>query len=269
MPQPPGNSPSSRTPEPSASLPKVTRRRVLAVAGGAGLALVAAACGSGSSDSATGATRARPRTTTPPTTAPPTATSGAGTAVVPVQCVLTPEMTEGPYYLTGEPERRDVTEGKAGTALRLQLTVADATRCLPIPGAVVEIWHSDAQGAYSGFGEGASSHTFLRGSQVADANGVATFDTIYPGWYQGRATHIHMKARQSKSASQVHTGQMFFDESVNDAVYGTGAYTRSGRRTTNAQDGIYRDGGAQSMVVVTKSGDGYVGTMVIGIRDTV
>ena len=188
---------------------------------------------------------------------------------MPVQCVLTPEMTEGPYYLTGEPERRDVTEGKAGTPLRLQLTVADASKCLPIPGAVVEIWHSDAQGAYSGFGEGASSRTFLRGSQVTDANGVATFDTLYPGWYQGRATHIHMKARQSKGASQVHTGQMFFDESVNDAVYGDAAYARQGRRTTNAQDGIFRDGGAQSMVVLTKSGDGYVGTMVIGIRDTV
>jgi hypothetical protein len=62
---------------------------------------------------------------------------------------------------------------------------------------------------------------------------------------------------------------MFFDEAVNDAVYGGSAYTRSGRRTLNAQDGIYRDGGAQSMVVVSKNGDGYVGTMVIGIRDTV
>jgi len=243
---------------------------VLAVAGGAGLALLAAACGgSGSSDSATPTPRGRAPSTTPPTGAPTTGTSGTSGAPVPVQCVLTPEMTEGPYYLTGEPERRDVTEGKAGTPLRLQLTVADATRCLPIPGAVVEIWHADAQGAYSGFGDGASSRTFLRGSQVTDANGVATFDTIYPGWYQGRATHIHMKARQGKNASQVHTGQMFFDEAVNDTVYGGGAYARSGRRTLNSQDGIYRDGGAQSMVVVTKSGDGYVGTMVIGIRDTV
>jgi protocatechuate 3,4-dioxygenase beta subunit len=190
--------------------------------------------------------------------------------VVPVQCVLTPEMTEGPYYLTGEPERRDVTEGKAGTPLRLQLIVADATRCLPIPGAVVEIWHSDAQGVYSGFGAGASNRTFLRGSQATDANGVAHFDTIYPGWYQGRATHIHMKARQSKGAAQVHTGQMFFDESVNDEVYAGGEYAgRSGRRTTNAQDGIFRGGGDQSMLALTKSGDGYVGTMVIGIRDTV
>jgi protocatechuate 3,4-dioxygenase beta subunit len=254
---------------PSPSSPEITRRRLLTLAGGAGLAVVAAACGGGSSDSAT---RPRPQSqpTAPPSTPgtlPPTATSGAAT-VVPVQCVLTPEMTEGPYYLDS-PERRDVTEGRPGTPLRLQLTVAEATRCMPIPGAVVEIWHSDAQGAYSGFGEAASNRTFLRGAQVANANGVATFDTIYPGWYPGRATHIHMKAHQSKGASQVHTGQMFFDEAVNDAVYGGGAYARTGRRTLNAQDGIFRGGGAQSMVTLTPSGDGYVGTMVIGIRDTV
>jgi len=86
---------------------------LLAVAGGAGLALVAAACGGGSSDSAARSTRPRSQPTTPPTTAPTTGTSGAATggAPVPVQCVLTPELTEGPYYLTGEPERRDVTEG--------------------------------------------------------------------------------------------------------------------------------------------------------------
>jgi protocatechuate 3,4-dioxygenase beta subunit len=273
MPRPLRSSLPSQTPEPSASLPEVpllTRRHLLALAGGVGLTVVAAACG-GSSDSASSAARTPGRSSTPGTNPPAPGTTGAtGANAVPVQCVLTPEMTEGPYYLTGEPERRDVTEGKAGTPLRLQLTVADATRCTPIPGAVVEIWHADAQGVYSGFGAGASNRTFLRGSQVADANGVATFDTIYPGWYQGRAAHIHMKARQSKAASQVHTGQMFFDEAVNDAVYGGGPYAgRAGRRTLNAQDGIYQGGGAESMVVVTKSGDGYLGTMVIGIRDTV
>jgi protocatechuate 3,4-dioxygenase beta subunit len=245
---------------------------LLALGGGTGLALLAAACGGGSDPASSTGAAQRPTSTAPttPPTTPSTSAPGAAANAVPVQCVLTPEMTEGPYYLTGEPERRDVTEGKAGTSLRLQLTVADATRCTPIAGAVVEIWHADAQGVYSGFGSGASDRTFLRGSQVTDANGVATFDTIYPGWYQGRATHIHMKARQSKGASQVHTGQMFFDEAVNDAVYSAAAYAgRAGRRTMNAQDGIYRDGGAQSMVVVATNGDGYTGTMVIGIRDTV
>jgi protocatechuate 3,4-dioxygenase beta subunit len=281
MPTPPRNSRPLPKPARSAlppelpsdpATPVVTRRQLLAVAGGAGLvAFAAAACGGSSDRSASSSARRSTATSTPtPTTGSTATTGGSGAAAVPVQCVLTPEMTEGPYYLTGEPERRDVTEGKAGTPLRLQLTVADATRCTPIPGAVVEIWHADAQGAYSGFGAGASNRTFLRGSQVADANGVATFDTIYPGWYQGRATHIHIKTHQSKSASTVHTGQLFFDEAVNDAVYAGSAYAaHAGRRTLNSQDGIYRGGGDQSMVALTKNGDAYVGTMVIGIRDTV
>jgi protocatechuate 3,4-dioxygenase beta subunit len=246
----------------------ITRRHLLALGGSAGLALLAAACGGGSSNDASSSGRGSGGSSTTPSTTPPTTPPTAAPGAVPVQCVLTPEMTEGPYYLDG-PERRDVTEGKAGTPLRLQLTVADATRCVPIPGAIVEIWHSDAQGIYSGFGEGASNPTFLRGMQPTDANGVATFNTIYPGWYQGRATHIHMKARQSRGSSQVHTGQMFFEEAVNDEVYGGNAYARTGRRTVNSQDGIFRGGGQQSMVALTRSGDGYIGTMVIGMRTTV
>src|SRR5262245_39223508 len=101
-------------PEPAPSSPEITRRRLLALAGGAGLVVVAGACGGGS-ESATRATRPRSQSTTPPTTAPTTAPSAAN--AVPVQCVLTPEMTEGPYYLDG-PERRDVTEGRPGTPLR-------------------------------------------------------------------------------------------------------------------------------------------------------
>ena len=165
--------------------------------------------------------------------------------------------------------RSDVREDRTGLLLNLAITVVNASaNCAPVTNASVEIWHCDAAGGYSEYGN-LSSSTWLRGIQPVDASGVARFTTIYPGWYQGRATHIHMKARQSKGAVQVHTGQMFFDESVNDAVYGGSAYARAGRRTLNAQDGIFRGGGEQSMVVLTKSGDGYVGTMVIGIRDTV
>jgi len=184
---------------------------------------------------------------------------------VPVQCVLTPEMTEGPYYLTGEPERRDVTEGKAGTPLRLQLTVADASKCLPIPGAVVEIWHADAQGAYSGFGAGASNHTFLRGSQVTDANGVATFDTIYPGWYQGRATHIHVEVTINGVSRKV--TQMAFPETVNNTVHTSGVYSSRGNNPmSNSSDGIFSD--SLSSEIVTPTGDpnsGYAATFQVGI----
>jgi protocatechuate 3,4-dioxygenase beta subunit len=177
-------------------------------------------------------------------------------------------MTEGPYYIDGEAVRSDITEGKAGVPLRLDLTVVDADTCAAIPGASVEIWHADATGNYSGFGNTRSNTTFLRGIQTADDSGVVTFRTIYPGWYRGRAVHIHLKAH--KGGNRVYTSQLFFDEDVSDAVFTSSPYnTGSGERTTNSQDGIYRDGGAQATPAFTKDGDGYVGTLTLGIRDRV
>jgi protocatechuate 3,4-dioxygenase beta subunit len=177
-------------------------------------------------------------------------------------------MTEGPYYLDGEAVRSDVTEGKPGTPLRLDLTVVDVDSCTPIPGASVEIWHADATGNYSGFGAASSNTTFLRGIQTADSSGKVTFRTIYPGWYQGRAVHIHVKAH--KGGNEVHTTQLFFDEATSDAVFASSPYNaHAGRRTTNAQDGIYRDGGAQATPKFTKDGDGYVATLTLGILNGV
>jgi protocatechuate 3,4-dioxygenase beta subunit len=121
-----------------------------------------------------------------------------------------PELTEGPYYIEGEQIRRNITEGKAGVPLTLRLRVVDASTCKPIKGAAVDIWHADAGGVYSGFGGGARSRTFLRGIQRTDANGVAVFRTIYPGWYPGRAVHIHLKVHVGGSV--VHTGQLFFPD---------------------------------------------------------
>src|SRR2546423_293933 len=110
-----------------------------------------------------------------------------------VTCVLTPELTEGPYYIAGEKVRRDIREGHPGTLLTLDLRVLNVATCSPIKGAAVDIWHADAAGNYSGFGAGSSSRTFLRGIRKTDANGLAAFTTIYPGWYSGRAVHIHVK----------------------------------------------------------------------------
>src|SRR6478752_2586107 len=87
------------------------------------------------------------------------------------QCVLTPELTEGPYYIAGEKLRRDIREGHPGALLTLQLTVLNASSCKPIKGAAVDIWHADAAGAYSGFGSDSSSRTFLRGIQKTNARG--------------------------------------------------------------------------------------------------
>lgn len=123
----------------------------------------------------------------------------------PTECVLTPGLTEGPYYLDGQLLRSDITEGKPGVPVTLQIAVQDITACDPLTNAAVEIWHCDAQGYYSGIsgenpggggeptGDDNLTTTFLRGIQLTDENGTATFSTVYPGWYTSRTVHIHMK----------------------------------------------------------------------------
>ncbi len=182
------------------------------------------------------------------------ATGPAAVASGLVTCVLTPEMTEGPYYLDGDMVRRDVREGRPGMLLTLETTVVDVSTCKPIKGAAVDIWHCDAGGAYSGFAqEGTEGRTFMRGIQKTDRNGLATFKTVYPGWYSGRTVHIHV--RVSMGGSVVHTGQLFFPESLTDAVYRRAPYNRRpSRDTRNATDSIYRNGGSRSMLKLTKSG---------------
>ena len=101
--------------------------------------------------------------------------SSAGTSAVEsglVTCVLTPELTEGPYYIAGEKVRRDIRDGRPGTVLTLRLRVLNVATCGPIKNAAVDIWHADAAGDYSGFGAGASSRTFMRGIQRTDADGI-------------------------------------------------------------------------------------------------
>jgi protocatechuate 3,4-dioxygenase beta subunit len=182
-----------------------------------------------------------------------------------VSCILTPEMTEGPYYIAGEKLRRNITEGRPGTRLELRLQVVNATTCVPISGAIVDIWHADASGVYSGFGAGASSHTFMRGIQRTDRNGLAVFQTVYPGWYQGRTVHIHVKVHVGGNV--VHTGQLFFSDTLTDTVYKRSPYNRRPNRDVrNAQDTIYQSGGRQSTLVVRRKGSGYVGSLVMGVR---
>jgi protocatechuate 3,4-dioxygenase beta subunit len=182
-----------------------------------------------------------------------------------VQCVLTPELTGGPYYIAGEKVRRDIREGHPGTLLTLRLRVLNASTCQPIKGAAVDIWHADAAGNYSGFSADTSSRTFLRGIQRTDATGLALFTTIYPGWYQGRAVHIHVKVHVGGSV--VHTGQFFFPDSLTDTVYKATPYSSRGSRDTrNANDSIFVNGGKRGLLTLAKSGAGYQGTIAMGVH---
>jgi protocatechuate 3,4-dioxygenase beta subunit len=182
-----------------------------------------------------------------------------------VTCVLTPEMTEGPYYLDGDKVRRDIREGRPGTRLDLATTVVDVSTCKPINGALVDIWHCDAGGTYSGFAqEGTDGKTFMRGIQRTTKSGLATFVTVYPGWYSGRTVHIHVQV--SLGGNVLHTGQLFFPEALTDAVYKRAPYrSRPGRDTRNATDSIFRNGGSKSVLKIAKNGSGYVARMTMGV----
>jgi protocatechuate 3,4-dioxygenase beta subunit len=196
-----------------------------------------------------------------------------------VGCVLTPEQTEGPYYIAKEKVRSHIAEHKPGTPLTLGLTVVDVATCAPLKGAAVDIWHCDATGIYSGFesastggapGGGAGptdKDTFLRGIQLANARGYAQFQTIYPGWYRGRTTHIHVKVHTGGTV--VHTGQLYFPDTLTDQVYQTGPYKAraAARDTRNSTDGIFQNGGPQSMLTMKRAAHGgYSGTITLGVR---
>lgn len=177
-------------------------------------------------------------------------------------CVLTPQVTDGPYYLDDMVLRADVTEGKAGIPLELVMRVSDTSTCAPIENAAVEIWHCDALGFYSGFVEnnpggtddyqddGSDPDTFLRGLQLTDADGYVTFQTIYPGWYNGRDIHIHLKVHVGGESSNgtydgghvSHIGQLAFADAVTDEVALIEPYSfKTSTFTRLEDDGVFRD----------------------------
>ena len=186
-------------------------------------------------------------------------------------CTITPETTEGPFYFDPELERSDITEGREGAPLAVRLQVVDQD-CRPIPNARVDIWHCDAGGHYSGYpgqGEGnvdTSGEKFLRGWLRGDENGVVSFQTIYPGWYPGRTTHIHFKAFPDDNS--VVTGQLFFPDDVSETIFRTVAPYKdraAQRDTMNADDGILRRAGPSVQATVRSTDQAYEALMIIAV----
>jgi len=163
-------------------------------------------------------------------------------------CLLTPSAIVGPYYLPLDLVRQDITEGQVGLPTRFLISVVRASDCTPIEGAAVDVWHTNAPGAYSGFAsQGTSGLTWLRGIQFTDANGLAVFDTIYPGWYPGRTTHVHVKVRPTAQTEL--TTQTYFEQPINRRVNAWGVYAPHGQNpTTNANDGFFLPQTVMSLV---------------------
>jgi protocatechuate 3,4-dioxygenase beta subunit len=195
-------------------------------------------------------------------------------------CAGKPEQTEGPYFLDGMLSRSDIRSDpldgtiSEGVPLSLIFRVSSIgiRGCSPLAGAVVDLWHCDARGYYSGVQDRSFNTTgkkFLRGNQVTDNAGMAKFSTIYPGWYPGRTVHIHFKIRTDPSSKTRYefTSQLYFDDSLTDRVYTLPPYAIRGRRMMrNEEDFIFRRGGKQLMLVLDKEGPGYTATFDIGLQ---
>lgn len=240
---------------------RFSRRTALSVLGSAGVAAVAAACGS--------------TPTSPSSAGTSTTTTTGGTTGSATSCVVSPEETIGPYpdrtgMLTNQAfYRQNVTEGRAGTPLTLELTVVNVrASCAPVANAAVEIWQCDASGNYSEYaqpGFNGVGQTFLRGLQTTNASGAVRFTTIYPGWYNGRATHIHVDVYINNT--RVKVTQIAFPENISAQVYAQGVYASKGQNTTtNARDNVFSDGVNDEVAVITGSlATGLTASLTIGI----
>jgi len=235
---------------------RLNRRQALELLGAAG-AVMTAACGGGG-------TPTSPSATSTSTTTNTTTTTDNGT-VAGTGCAVTPTETVGPYPSHGDYFRRNVTDGKPGLPLSLTIAVVNAaSSCAPVSGATVEIWQCDHEGVYSEYGQG-TGQNFLRGAQTTDAQGQATFDTVYPGWYQGRATHVHVEV--TIGGRSVKVTQIAFPEDITAAVYRTGVYAAKGQNsTTNGRDGVFADGVSQELISLSgNTSSGFSGTFQVGI----
>ncbi len=210
----------------------------------------------------------------------------------------TPQQIEGPYFVDNMPNRSDIRSDTSdrsvqqGVPLKLVINVYDVDgnsnggssrgSCIPLKGAQVDIWHANPQGIYSGIQQqGTTGHDFLRGNQVTDDNGTVRFTTVYPGWYEGRAIHIHIKVRTFEGSNKTFewTSQLYLNNSITRQVHTQPPYSNHGQPDiTNEEDMIYTgastdgliqsDAGQHLMLNMTRDpqGQGYIGTFNVVVN---
>ena len=184
-------------------------------------------------------------------------------------CILTPSSTRGPFYIDPEFNRQDISEGLPGTPLTLNVQVLGVTNCAPVPNAIVNVWHCNHLGVYSGFGAvngnpgDGTGQTYYRGYQSTDNNGNCTFATKFPGWYPGRATHIHFDVHIGYVEGGINTtpnatssviSSMYFPDSIKTRVYTDDAtYAANGDNPTGTTNDSIYDGGSSLLTTIDDS----------------
>jgi protocatechuate 3,4-dioxygenase beta subunit len=254
---------------------EISRRQALASFGAVSLGALLAACGNDETE--------EPASTDVTTTGGATATVSPQTTSSSelrdlfddaATCTLTPEETEGPYYFDVNSIRSDIREDREGATLRLAIRVRESAACTPLANAVVDVWHCDALGVYSGFesastgggggapgGDPTDQETYLRGAQVTNSDGIVEFVTVYPGWYRGRTVHIHAKVHLFNAT--VLTTQFYFDDDFTETVYTREPYSEDpGRDTFNDTDGIFDE---RLLLTMSEEGDGYLGLITLDV----
>jgi protocatechuate 3,4-dioxygenase beta subunit len=203
-------------------------------------------------------------------------TLGAPAVALTPACKLTPAAVPGPFYFDPKLQRADITEGNPGVPLRMRFVVLDAANCSPVAGARVDVWHTRADGYYSGFrGQGdrhnvdTSGATFMRGTQIADARGEVLFRSVYPGWYDGRTVHVHFKVFIDDK--DMLTGQMYFPDALSQYIFSNvGAYSRKAPRNTfNSNDELaLSDTTRGGFCDIREQADHYLATLIVGVNRT-
>ncbi|TVT37877.1 intradiol ring-cleavage dioxygenase [Hymenobacter setariae] len=211
-----------------------------------------------------------PSTITTTTTGTGTTTTGSSS------CTVAPTETEGPFptHTPSSYVRSDITDGRTGYKLTVKITInSSPNSCAALAGALVDIWHCDAQGNYSEYGGTGMQSTnytsvhFLRGRQTTDAAGLVTFTSIFPGWYSGRATHIHVHVYNA-SGTSLKVTQIAFPEGTGTALAAVNGYAKGlSGYTYNKSDNVFSDdtAGAEIATVTGNTTDGFVLTMAIAV----
>jgi len=244
-----------------------SRRQALAALGGlTGLALLNS-CGSISSSTSP--------EVSPALNPPSEGESLPPAPAAPTSCSVTPSETEGPYPASGLLDeafiyRQNIIEDRTGVPLQMALNLYDTNNsCAPISNAAVYMWHCDKDGNYSGYGSAANA-TFLRGVQISNATGQVSFQTIFPGWYVDRITHIHFEVflNNNLNSRPTRISQIAFPQAITQAVYASSLYAGRGQNTSVtsfANDGVFDDGVQFQLATVSGNTSGYQAQLNVGI----